>query len=270
MALPQGLDVASWQGQPDWAAVAAAGYTFAITKETQGIGYVNPTAARNWPEIKAAGMFRGAYHYANPDTNGPEAEADFFVTHMLGVGLEAGDVLALDLEEGSGDLGGWALRWLKRVEERVGFAPILYTGPWIINEHDLAATPELGRFGLWLAAYQPTMPAPPAPWETIAIWQNASDVSVPGIVGPVDHDYFNGDIARLPLYGKPGAVPAPVPVGGWDVGAGILEAMAARGDSAATSEAYVTADWSEAIGTSGTVYRWVKSVGRVFVYPPAA
>lgn len=203
--MPRGVDVASYQGQPDWHAVAAAGITFAITKVTEDDDYTNPTFAYNWQGIRAANLIRGAYHFARPD-NVTDAvqEADYFLSRLDSVGgLAAGDLLALDLESGSGDLGQWALDWLHRVESRVGFKPLVYTGSWFAGPHNLAAYPELGQFGLWLAAYQGSMPAPPPPWEFVAFWQYSDSGSVPGIAGNVDMSMFNGPADRLHLYGKP-------------------------------------------------------------------
>ena len=38
----QGIDVASYQGYPDWTSVKNSGKTFACTKATEGTGYTNP------------------------------------------------------------------------------------------------------------------------------------------------------------------------------------------------------------------------------------
>ncbi len=207
-----GVDVASHQGQPDWRAVAGAGVAFAITKATGGTWYTNPTFARNWLEIKAAGMTRGAYHYAFESSgqplpgDGPESEADYFVKAIERAGgVEAGDLLALDIEDGAGQLGEWCLRWLKRVEARTGVRPLVYTGAWFSGPHGLAASPELADYALWLAAYQAQMPAAPSPWSEVAIWQHTDKGTVPGIIGPVDMNRFDGTVAELRALGKPGA-----------------------------------------------------------------
>ena len=62
--LPHGVDVASHQGQPNWAQVAASGRTFAFTKATGGSWYRNPTLESNAAGIQAAGLQLGYYHYA--------------------------------------------------------------------------------------------------------------------------------------------------------------------------------------------------------------
>lgn len=270
--LPRGIDVASYQGYPDWVAVAAAGYAFAVTKVTEDDGYVNPTFAHNWAGIKAAGMIRGAYHFARPEGNDAIREADYFVGLVEEHGLETGDILALDLEAGSGDLGPWVLAFCRRIEERCGFPPIIYTGAWFSGPHNLGAYPEIGQYGLWLAAYQGQMPAPPAPWDTVAFWQFSSSGLVPGIDGHVDLNAFNGDIDRLPLYGKPASAPAPdpEPSPSFSVGPGILAKMAETGDSPATDEEYHGSVYSEAFGQSGARYTYVASLNRTFRFDPAA
>lgn len=208
---PRGIDVASWQGDPDWDAVAASGITFAITKTTEDTGYVNPTFARNWSEIRRVGLVRGAYHFARPEGFDAVDEADFFVDIVESHGIDEGDILVLDLESGSGDLGPWTLAFCRRVEERVGYKPMIYTGAWFTSSHNIGAYPELAEYGLWLAAYQSQMPPAPAPWEFVAIWQYSSNGQVPGIAGDCDLNLFNGPIERLPLYGKPAPVEPPPP-----------------------------------------------------------
>lgn len=211
--MPRGVDVASYQGQPNWTAVAASGITFAITKISEDDDYTNPTFARNWSEIKRVGLVRGGYHFARPDSaTDAVQEADYFLGRINSVGgLAEGDLLALDLESGSGDLGQWALDWLHHVESRVGFKPMVYTGAWFAGPHNLAAYPEIGQYPLWLAAYQGTMPAPPAPWSLVSLWQYTDKLQVPGISGPVDGSMWNGSIERLPLLGKPASSTPPAP-----------------------------------------------------------
>lgn len=205
-----GVDVASHQGQPDWPKVAASGVAFAITKATGGTWYGNPTFARNWLGIKAAGMVRGAYHYAFESSgqplpgDGPEAEADYFCLALERAGgAQPGDLLALDIEDGEGMLGEWCLRWLRRVEQRTRIRPLVYTGAWFAGPHGFAKTPELAEYALWLAHYSNEWPDAPAPWDAVSIWQYSDKGSVPGIVGGVDMNRFDGTRAELMALGKP-------------------------------------------------------------------
>lgn len=281
---PRGIDVASHQGAVDWQAVARSGCAFGWTKATGGAWYVNPTCAANWRGMKAAGLKRGAYHYAFESSGqplpgpGPEAEAEHFLHTMLGLGLEAGDMLALDIEEGNGPLGEWALRWCQRVEQRTGIVPEIYTGAWFSVPHGLGDVPELARFPLWLAAYQDALPPVPAPWRAIAFHQYTDAARVPGVADPCDMSRFNGPADFLALYGKPGgAAPSPDPVytQPGDVGSGLLAAMTADGTVPAMPSVFLPLGRSPAVveecmALSGCIYRWHLPTGKLFKYPPAA
>jgi GH25 family lysozyme M1 (1,4-beta-N-acetylmuramidase)/LysM repeat protein len=196
-----GIDVSNWRGTVDWDAVVGGGVQFAFAKASEGTNFTDPQFARNWSEIRRVGLPRGAYHFAQPDQNAPQAEADFFLS-TVGP-LQLGDLLALDLEAGTGDLTAWTLAWLARVAEQVGFRPLLYSGSWFMQPRLAANNPELPQHGLWLAAYTGTMPAPPLNWPVIAFWQHTRNATIPGVQGDCDASFFNGDAAQLPLYGKP-------------------------------------------------------------------
>jgi GH25 family lysozyme M1 (1,4-beta-N-acetylmuramidase) len=194
-----GIDVSSLQPNTDWQQVART-HQFAFIKATEGAGYVNPYFARDWVGAAAAGVIRGAYHFARPDVNSAAAEADYF---LAAVGLLApGDLLVLDLEVGSGDLSGWSQAWLERVAARVGFPPIIYTYPSFITEHGLG-TAALAGYSLWYASYQQQWPPTPERWAGIAIWQHSDNAVVPGVAGIVDESYTTLTIGQLRAIGKP-------------------------------------------------------------------
>jgi lysozyme len=268
---PLGVDVASYQGNPDWQiAREQGGLAFAWTKATEGLTYVNSYFARNWFSIKDNGLYRGAYHYGRV-ANDPTAEADFFVSKVKAQGLEPGDLLALDIEEGAGDLSGWVADFINRVEVVAGFLPCLYSSPSFIAEHGLG-TPETARAPLWLASWGSQMPAPPRPWPAVSFWQFSDGIDVPGIAGPVDGDRWNGSVERIPLLGKPGSTaPSEPPTSTFSVGPGILAAMAASADDPATDEiGSATGQYAEAWGTSGAHYVYLKLTNRTYRYDPAA
>lgn len=208
--MPRGVDVSGWQSAVNWPAVAASGIAFAWCKATESTNYLDPFFTRNWAQIREHGMVRGAYHFAQPGVNAPEAEAEWFIGHVMGQGIETGDLLALDLEAGSGDLSDWALRFVRHAELLAGFRPMVYTSPAHIAEYHLANRPELGEYGLWLASWRATLPPAPEPWPFVACWQYTDSESVPGVNGGVDGDRFNLAAERIPLYGKPSA-PEPEP-----------------------------------------------------------
>jgi len=283
-ALPGGIDVSSHQGHVDWHAVKRAGAAFGFTKASGGAWYRNPTCAANWRGMAEAGLARGAYHFAFESSGqplpgpGPEVEADYFLSTIVPLGLARGDMLVLDIEQGSGPLGNWALRWCRRIEEAVGYKPLVYTGAWFSDSHGFADVPELGRYGLWLADYGATsMPAPAAPWSATTFWQFTDAASVSGVSGPCDANRFNGTSDQLGLWGKPGVLPPDDPYAPWAglIGTGLLELMAQDGTLPAQSKStwlplgQSPADIEQAMGQNGVNYVWQLVTSRGYRYGPS-
>ena len=280
---PIGPDVSSHQGAVDWAAVKAAGCSFAFSKASGGAWYRNPYFAAAWEGMKQAGLQRGAYHFAFETSGqplpgpGPEAEADYFLQTVLPHGLARGDMLVLDIEQGAGQLGHWALRWCRYVQQAVGFTPLIYTGKWFSDPHGFAQVPELAQYPLWLADYSATsVPAPAAPWTKTSFWQCTDHASVPGVSTPADGNLFNGPLASLPSYGKPGDLPISDPYAPWAglVGSGLLDAM--KVDKVLPAQSRSTwlplgqspADIEECIAEDGCVYRWLLVNSTLQKYTP--
>ena len=232
-----GIDVSNWQAGIDWPQVAAAGYGLAIAKCSEGTTYADPYFPANWQGIRAAGMVRGAYHFAQPNANTADAEAAYFLQTLTAAGgLQRGDLVALDLEAGSGNLLGWAVAWLQTVEAAVGFKPLLYSSVGFMQPHGLLGSAILGQYGLWLASYSSTFPAAPAGWSVVAFWQSSDSGTVPGVSGHCDLTSFNGTAAQLALYGMPEPPPKPV----FDAAARLqLVGYVAGGSSAADIAAWV-------------------------------
>src|SRR6185312_1878785 len=94
-----GDDVSSHQGNVDWAATKAAGAQFSYSKATEGTYYTNPYFAQQYNGAYNAGLIRGAYHFATPNTTGGATQADYFVAHGGGWSKD-GKTLpgALDIE----------------------------------------------------------------------------------------------------------------------------------------------------------------------------
>ena len=191
-----GVDVSVFQsGSIDWLAVERAGNGFAIAKATEGIGFVDQTFSHNWTQLAGSGLTRGAYHFARPDMgNSPQGEADFF---LQTVQPQAGDMLALDIEAGSGDLAGWAQAFLSRVHDELSYWPLLYSSFSFLQDHGLL-TPALTASPLWLAWPDSNGPLPSvAPWQAPTFQQYSQGSAAAGIPGPVDLDRFFGDATQL-------------------------------------------------------------------------
>src|ERR1700756_3775931 len=123
-----GVDISSYQGADiDWCRVAASGRRFAMIKSTEGTAYVSPTLDAQFQGAKAAGVLTGLYHYGTPSaTSTPEAEADAFAVQINRLGAITGHMPpCLDLETGTGDLSGWAQRFITRLRAQTGCVRIL-------------------------------------------------------------------------------------------------------------------------------------------------
>src|SRR5271168_387517 len=76
-----GIDVSKYQGDIDWNAVRASGVKFAWIKATEGGDRVDEKFAQNWAMAKAAGVPRGAYHFAYWCRPADE-QAAWFITNV--------------------------------------------------------------------------------------------------------------------------------------------------------------------------------------------
>ena len=188
-----GVDVSNWQGRFDW---AAYDISFAFAKATEGTGFADGQFARNWSRMRARGLVRGAYHFGHP-RNSATAEADYFLAHVRPHGLHDGDLLALDLEVNDGrsaaHVASWARAWCRRVHEKSGVRPVVYT---FISFARGGYCAGLGGYPLWIAApsYRAGHPPMPlGPWSSWAIHQYSDS--------PIDKDVSHLTAAQLRALG---------------------------------------------------------------------
>lgn len=248
-AMPRGIDVSNNNGSIDWPQVAASGVQFAFMKATEGVGFRDRFLPGWWSSTKQLALTRGAYDFGRPDKAQPEAEARYFLDYVESVGLEPGDLLALDLEDYNGSLdrailpvAQWTVRWVRYIHAATGFLPLIYSNASTILEHGLAEHPELAECGLWLASWRvPTPPQAPPPWDVVLIHQYevGEDGTMPGVSGQIDLNRVNGTLDDLRRYGKPGAAasaPEPAP---------IVDPLQAKVDGLVNAVAYLADDVAE-------------------------
>lgn len=224
MGIP-GVDVSKWQGVVNWPAVAKAGIVFAFDKATEGglvpgtsdalaikTGGLDADFRTNWKGMKAAGLVRGAYHFARPDLGNPPAREAAWFLSVVGP-LAVGDLLALDFEPlPAGQWVSWIKDWLAYVHQHTGVWPFFYTYQTGFPKYGGITFAKIGgQSGLWLSAPSLTaMPGAIAGWPMTAIWQRSARPTS-GIAGVPDSDVFNGTRDQLLKYGKPAPTPTPVP-----------------------------------------------------------
>lgn len=199
-----GIDVSKYQGRIEWPAVASSSVRFVIMRATLGNRYRDERYAQNVAGATANGLVVGAYHFAKPSLGLRDArgEADHFL-RVTRVG--AGDVLpVLDIEETGGlspeQLRVWAQAWLHRVHSRTGVRAMIYSGNYFWRGF-MRNTSWFGHRGhpLWVAHWDVGAPDIPGDrWanDGYTVWQWSATGNIPGIKGPVDQDWLNGDLTR--------------------------------------------------------------------------
>lgn len=188
------IDVSRYQGEIDWAQVAAAGYKGAmlktvstnrkISKRADGL-YIDPTFETNYRNARAAGLDVGVYYYTYA-TSEAMADAELALVRQAVYGKELTLPIAVDVEENklksmsTLDLTNLAAYALEQVE-KMGFYAQLYTYTGYKYELDMARLSS--RWDVWLADY--TGKTPKVSFKYTA-HQHTSKGSVPGISGNVD------------------------------------------------------------------------------------
>lgn len=150
--LQRGFDVSHYQGSVDWAALKARyGITWGATKATEGDTYRDSQFGANWRKLKAAGLVRMAYHFAHPGGK-PDTEAKAFLSYVNANGLEAEDILCMDMESNPNNLPmlavrDWLAGWADIVTKETGRKPFLYCGGGYIANN---ATKDIkSHFAAW-------------------------------------------------------------------------------------------------------------------------
>ena len=206
---PLGLDVSGHQGTIAWASVAGSGAVFAYVKATEGTYYINPDFAAQYNGSYQAGLIRGAYHFATPNTSDGISQADYFLAHGGGW-TNDGKTLppAIDLEYNPyGDtcygltppaLVAWVHAFVNEIKAHIGIYPTIYTstswwGQCTGNDNSFGADP------LWIPRYGSSVGGLPAGWTAQTIWQYADSGTFPG-----DQDVYNGSVAQLQGFAKAG------------------------------------------------------------------
>ena len=270
-----GPDVSSWNhpggAAINWKSVRAAGHTFAFVKATEGPSvpggsfYTNPWYASDSAGAVAAGLYVGAYDFAEPalplTTAALQARAFVSVTGPLHAATTLPPVL--DLEQTGGlsvtNLRSWVQSWLTETQRLTGRTPMIYTSPsfW---KTTMGNTSSMSGYHLWLASWT-TAKTPgvlPGGWSTWTMWQYTDAARVAGISGSVDlsrycctasnlaalADGSNDRGASNPFGTLDGASRAPgtITVNGWAIDPDTSAPL--------TVHVYVDGKWA-ALGTTG-------------------
>lgn len=187
------IDLSNVNGKPiNFPQIYRAGIRGVWLKATEGKTFDDPMFAQARNAARKAGLRVGAYHFARPDNNNPESEAEHFIRVVGKLGRR--DLKpVLDMEHGTGNhfMEDWSRRFNQRVKKEWGVIPIFYSYPYYIEQ--IAPRTPIGN-GLWIASYgsndgkiHPV--AVPNPWKNFVAHQYTSNGKIPGVPGNVDRSY---------------------------------------------------------------------------------
>lgn len=208
---PKGHDVSSHQKRVDWPAARAKGARFVYVKATESTTYRNPYFTRQYSGARAAGLLRGAYHFARPDRSSGAKQAAYFLRHG-GDWRADGWTLppALDIEYnpydarhkcygvGKARMVRWIRSFSDEVKRETGRRPVIYTTTqwWKACTGDSRAFS--GNHALWIARHGTSRPGKlPGGWRYWTIWQYDAKGRLPG-----DQNLFNGSLSRLRIFAR--------------------------------------------------------------------
>ncbi len=203
-----GVDVSHYQGTINWTSVKNSGQSFAYIKATEGTSFHDPNFSANYTNAYYAGMIRGAYHFATPNSSSGAAQADYFAGHGGGWSADNRTLPGLlDIEYGPSGSTCWGLSqssmvswihsFINEYHARTTRWAVIYTTTnwWSTCTGNSSAF--AGNSPLFIARYSSSAGTLPAGWGFYTFWQYTSTGSVSGISGNVDRDQFNGASDRL-------------------------------------------------------------------------
>ena len=185
-----GIDVSSHNGVPDFDSIYASGIDFVYIKASEGRTFKDQIFARNYSAATRAGVITGAYHFFRFDCDGT-LQAQNFLSCIKDLNLDL--PLAIDIEESGNpieqptELIIERLRTMISILEASGYKVLVYTNK---NGHARfihRVFPSSGH-DLWICSFT----TPPISYERWTLWQHSHISRVPGIVGKVDMNTFNG------------------------------------------------------------------------------
>jgi lysozyme len=203
---PACYDISHWKEVADFNAISPRPVLM-ITKATEGTNLIDGKFVRFFNGMKAAGYYRGAYHFFRKAV-GANAQALFFC-NFIEPHIDHATILILDVEE-EGVEASMMWAWFEVVKRIYPYNLIMLYGRAEQLDRILMTTPEkeyFKRIPTWAAGY-PFLPdnytSIPAfyvpdqgkygkPW----LWQYSESGSVFGIQGAVDLNWISPELQKV-------------------------------------------------------------------------
>lgn len=196
----RGVRVGHEHGEIDWEQVAAAGFSFAAIKASEGNTVVDATFEVNWQNARAAGLLVTAFHEFHPDILAA-AQIDRFFAVLdereadLPLVIDAEMIDDTSPDEVAANLQAFAAA----IEDRTGRAPIILT--YRDNPGVAALTGEVAsELDLWIIMDGGTQPVLPDAWDDWTFWLYDLRGGVAGIPAQTMLSVFHGTEVDLRAY----------------------------------------------------------------------
>lgn len=163
---------------------------FFIIKVTEGKTYVDPKWDGNVADALLNNKLIGLYHYARPENNTYEEEAEHFCKYFknhIGRAIPCLDWEGVALQYSP----EWALGWMDTVFRITQVRPVIYVQQSEVRKLECI---QRHNYGLWVARWN-TNPGTIYPWAYYTMWQYTSS--------PIDLNYFNGKEEQFLKYCQP-------------------------------------------------------------------
>ncbi|CAP86879.1 hypothetical protein E8E15_001991 [Penicillium rubens] len=207
----QGFDISGYQPKVDFAGAYAAGARFVMIKATEGTSFISSSFSSQYQGATSAGLIRGGYHFAHPDSSTGAAQAKYFIAHGGGWsddGLTLPGMLDIEYNPSGATCYGLShsamVSWIKDFGETyksaAGRYPMIYTTADWWNTCTGGSTAFSQDYPLVLARYSTSVGTIPGGWPFQSFWQNSDAYSFGG-----DSEIWNGSEASLKTFAKTAA-----------------------------------------------------------------
>ncbi|KAJ5670940.1 hypothetical protein N7507_000067 [Penicillium longicatenatum] len=204
----QGFDISSYQGSVDFSAAYKAGARFVMIKATEGTTYIDSSFSSHYTGATNAGLIRGGYHFAHPDSSSGATQAKYFLAHGGGWSADGQTLPGMvDLEynpSGStcyglstAEMVSWVKDFGETYQSSTGRYPMIYTTADWWKTCTADSTAFGADYPLVLAQYSSSISSVPSGWPYQSIWQNADSYTYGG-----DSDLWNGSEDSLKTFAK--------------------------------------------------------------------
>ena len=185
--ISHGIDVSHHQGDINWPKVIDSFDSinpFVYCKATEGISHVDSKFKENVEQLIELNVKHGAYHFFLPHADAID-QADHFLSEYNFQQDDLPPVLDYEIEsENNDEQLDKISTWLKRVEDKTGKRPIIYTSYNIYINWLSIALPD---YSFWVANYSDKVYR--FKKDNILHWQYSEKGVINGIDGFVDLNY---------------------------------------------------------------------------------